>query len=166
LIEPANINRLYRDQHSGDGVLVLEGKNSLDEVKVVIPGREATCLALEAHGFSDRCDLYSILTFCVERLGGAFGGVVVKLDESAGATVYLTLIKDGVQDWLRGHVAELIAFPLHVRLPIYLARSDAGALQSDNAYEAEREDSSSSLSVFDRVLAEIMETRPSEDFEE
>ncbi len=94
-MESAVIIRLHRDPESGKCVLVLEGIWSKDKVHLMLPRQEAVCLALEAHGISDRCNLYAILGMCVERLGGAFSGVVIRTDESGEATAHLSLVKDG-----------------------------------------------------------------------
>ena len=76
-MERALVTRLYRDEASQQTVMLMEGTQSKERIKVTIPYQKAGILALEAHGLNDRCPLYGMFSQCVGELGAAFGSVVL-----------------------------------------------------------------------------------------
>ena len=121
-MELVQINQLYQEKASRECVVILEGRESRKQTRLVLPEREAAVLALEAHGVNDRCSLYHVLTTCVAHLGGAFCNVVIKIDSNSEAAVYLTITQGSDHKSLNVSTGEVLALALHGGLPIYLDR--------------------------------------------
>ena len=155
MMERASVTRLYKDRSSHEAIMLLEAKGSKERFRVTVPGYRASILALEGHGLNDRCSLYGILSECVGKLGGAFGSVVVTLGGSKGVGGTMALARgEEIISWIEGDVVELVAFALHVELPIYVRKADA----ADAPAEAPQEDETSLPSVFEDVLSAILES--------
>ena len=120
----ASVTRLYKDQSSQHSVLLLEAIENKEKFKITVPGHKAGILALEGHGLNDRCYLYGLLSECVSRLGGALGSVVVNLDRTRGVSGAIALKQGENRVWIKADVVELVAFALHVSLPIHLDLTD------------------------------------------
>ncbi|MFQ5873477.1 MAG: bifunctional nuclease domain-containing protein, partial [Dehalococcoidia bacterium] len=161
-LEPVKVNRLHREEPSGDSVLVLEGKHSGEKFKVVIPEREAMLLALEAHGLNDRCRLYNIMAACVEQLGGALGRVVIRLNKRGAATAYMVLLQGETQRWLHGNAGEVLALASHVQLPIFLDRAKDGRRETGRSVDGARGEVGVPP-VFESALAEIIGLEPTDE---
>ena len=121
-MELVQVNQLYQEKASRECVVVLEGRESRKQTRLVLPEREAAVLALEAHGVNDRCSLYHVLTTCVAHLGGAFCNVVIRLDANSEAAAYLTITQGSDHKSLNVNTGEVLALALHGGLPIYLDR--------------------------------------------
>lgn len=122
-MELVQVNKLYQERASRECVVVLEGRESRKQTRLVLPEREAAVLALEAHGVNDRCGLYHVLTTCVAHLGGAFCNVVIRLDSNSEAVSFLTITQGSDHKALNVNTGEVLALALHGGLPIYLDRS-------------------------------------------
>ena len=123
-MELVQVNRLYLEKESKECVVVLQGRRSGAQTRLILPEREAAVIALEAHGINDRCSLYHVLTACVAHLGGAFCNVTIKLNARSEAASYLTLLQGEDHKSLNVNVGEVLALALHGGLPIYLDTSD------------------------------------------
>ena len=121
-MERALVKRLYRDQSSQETIMLMETVMSGQKIRVTVPCTKAGVLALEAHGVNDRCALYGVFAECVRELGGAFRSVVVTGDESQDVRCAISLSAGGRTTWISADVVELVAFALHVRIPIYVDR--------------------------------------------
>ena len=155
MMERASVTRLYKDRSSHEAIMLLEAKVSRERFRVTVPGHRAGILALEGHGLNDRCSLYGILSECVGKLGGAFGSVVVTLGGSKGVSGTMALARgEEIISWIEGDVVELVAFALHVELPIYVRKADA----ADAPTETPKDDETSLPSVFEDVLSAILES--------
>ena len=120
-MERASVTRLFKDRKSQETIMLLEAKDSQERFRVTVPGHKAGILALEGHGLSDRCSLYKVISECVAILGGAFGSVVVTLNDTAGVNGAMAISRnEEIISWISGDVVELVAFALHVQLPIYV----------------------------------------------
>ena len=135
-MERASVKRLYRDRSSHETIMLMETVTSGQKIRVTVPWANAGVLALEAHGVNDRCALYGVFAECVE-LGGAFRSVVVTGDESQDVRCAISLSVGGRTTWISADVVELVAFALHVRIPIYVDRT--GAFGSGRADSDRRE---------------------------
>ena len=151
VVELVQVNKLYMDRPSNECVVVLEGRHTRKETRLVLPERDAAVLALEAHGVNDRCRLYQLLTSCVAALGGAFCNVVIRMDEGREAVAYLTLVHAGQHRALSVNAGESLALALHGGLPIYLGQSWDGAPSEEETGETDIPD------VFKSLLSEIAE---------
>ena len=100
--------------------MLMEATESKERFRVTIPREKAAILALEGHGLNDRCSLYRLLSECIAHLGGAVRSVAVNLDRSKGANAAVSLARGAEVTWIRGDVVELVAFALHLQIPIYL----------------------------------------------
>lgn len=132
-MELVQVNKLYQEKTSRECVVVLEGRESRKETRLVLPEREAAVLALEAHGVNDRCSLYHVLTTCVAHLGGAFCNVVIRLDSNSEAAAYLTITQGSDHKSLNVNTGEVLALALHGGLPIYLDHSVHGPRMEGDA---------------------------------
>ena len=154
-MERASVTRLYKDRSSHEAIMLLEAKVSKERFRVTVPSHRAGILALEGHGLNDRCPLYGLLSECVGKLGGAFGSVVVTLDDSKGVTGTMALARgEEIVSWVEGDVVELVAFAIHVELPIYIRKVD----EPDAATGTLQGDDTSLPSVFEDVLSAILES--------
>ena len=124
-MERASVKRLYRDRSSHETIMLMETVTSGQKIRVTVPFANAGVLALEAHGVNDRCALYGVFAECVRELGGAFRSVVVAGDESQDVRCAISLYVNGRTTWISADVVELVAFALHVRIPIYVDRTGA-----------------------------------------
>ena len=155
MMERASVMRLYKDRSSHEAIMLLEAKVSRERFRVTVPGHRAGILALEGHGLNDRCSLYGILSECVGKLGGAFGSVVVTLGGSKGVSGTMALARgEEIISWIEGDVVELVAFALHVELPIYVRKVD----EPDPPAETLQGEDVSLPSVFEDVLSAILES--------
>ena len=145
------VNKLYMDRPSNECVVVLEGRHTRRETRLVLPERDAAVLALEAHGVNDRCHLYQLLTACVAALGGAFCNVVIRMETRRDAVAYLTLVHEGEHRALSVNAGECLALALHGGLPIYLGQTWEGASGVEDAEATEIP------TVFRSLLSEIAE---------
>ena len=156
-MERASVTRLYKDRSSQETIMLLETKANGERFRVTLPGQKAGILALEGHGLNDRCSLYQVLSECVRKLGGGFGSVVVTLDEVKGVRGAMAISRDErILSWIDGDVVELVAFALHVQLPIYVSRGETP--HSDSG--AGRVESASLPSVFEEALSDILDSDP------
>ena len=151
-MERASVTRLYKDRLSHEAVLLLEGKRSKQSFKITVPMNRASILALEGHGLNDRCSIYGVMSECIDRLGGAFDSVVVRLDRGRGVTGSIALSKDGEVSHISADAVELLAFALHVQLPIYVDVTDR--LSADEAQLQEPEQTLPE--VFESALTDIL----------
>ena len=154
-MERASVTRLYRDRSSHEAIMLLEAKVSKERFRVTVPSSSAGILALEGHGLNDRCSLYGLLSECVGKLGGAFGSVVVTLDGSKGVSGTMALARgEEIISWIEGDVVELVAFAIHVELPLYVRKMD----EPDAPAETLQGEETSLPSVFEDVLSAILES--------
>ncbi len=126
---------------------MLRASESGEKYKIALPEHKAAVLALEGHGLNDRCGLYFLLSQCMGELGASFGSVVVTLGRSNGVTGEISLVRDGDVRKLSADVVELVAFALHVSLPIYVELVD------------EEAGTTCTPAVFEDALTEIMRSR-------
>ena len=120
-MQRASVTRIFRKWSSEQAVMLLETKNSREEYRVHIPAANASIIALEGHGLNDRCATYSIFMECVSALGGAFGSVVITFDDGNAVGASIAIARDNrIVSWINGSIVDLVAFALHVRLPIYV----------------------------------------------
>ena len=152
-MERASVTRLYKDRSSQETIMLLETKANGERFRVTLPGQKAGILALEGHGLNDRCSLYRVLSEVARELGGAFGSVVVTLDDVKGVNGAMAVSRnEQIISWISGDVVELVAFALHVQLPIYVSREetpDSGASSVESA---------SLPSVFEEALSDILDS--------
>ena len=154
-MERASVTRLYRDRSSHEAIMLLEAKVSKERFRVTVPSSRAGILALEGHGLNDRCSLYGLLSECVGKLGGAFGSVVVTLDGSKGVSGTIALARgEEIISWIEGDVVELVAFAIHVELPIYVRNMDEPDAPTGTLPKGE----TSLPSVFEDVLSAILQS--------
>ena len=116
----ALIKRLYKDDSSQETVMLMEATESKERFRITIPREKAAILALEGHGLNDRCSLYRLLSECIAHLGGALRSVAVNLDRSKGVNGAVSLARGAEVTWIKADVVELVAFALHLQIPIYL----------------------------------------------
>ena len=163
-MELASVTRLFKDQSTQKAILLLEAVGSKEKFKITLPGHRAGILALEGHGLNDRCTLYGILSECVDLLGGSFTSVKITLDKTRGVSGAISLAQGEDLKWVKTDVIELVAFALHVQIPIFLNVTDEPGEEKPNEGEAKREAKNPDLpAVFENVLSEIMcsESEPS-----
>ena len=152
-MERASVSRLYKESSSRETVMLLKGEKSGTQFSVTVPSSSARILALEGHGLNDRCPLYTILSQCVAKLGGAFGSVVVTLDETRGISATMAISRsDQTVSWVNGDVIELVAMAQHVQLPIYVRVKQA---TTEDAHLS-TSDRSSLPSAIEEVLSDIL----------
>lgn len=155
-MELASVTRLFKDQSTQKAILLLEAVGSKERFKITLPGHRAGILALEGHGLNDRCTLYGILSECVDLLGGSFTSVKITLDKTRGVSGAISLAKGEDLKWVKTDVIELVAFALHVQIPIFLNVTD-----EPKVGEPRPERANTDLpSVFENVLTEIMCSKP------
>ena len=153
-MERASVTRLYNDRQSKEAILLLEGTTTKHKFRITVPEHRASVLALEGHGLNDRCTLYGMLSECVSRLGGSFGSVVVNLDSARGVSGVMALMKDGDVSHIRADAIELVAFALHVQLPIYVDPRDAPDVADSFSCAQE----TGLPEVFERALTDIFDS--------
>lgn len=123
-MELASIVQLFRDKSSNEPVLLMETVVHKEKVLIRLACQNADVLALEAHGLNNRCPLYTLLADCVRELGGSLGSAVVSIDPSQAVTGAVSLSKSGQTRWVPADVVELVAFAMHIKLPVYLNKSN------------------------------------------
>lgn len=156
-MELASVTRLFKDQSTQKATLLLEAVATKEKFKINIPSHKAGILALEGHGLNDRCGIYGIMSECVDRLRGSFASVVVTLDKSRGVSGAISLSQGEDLTWINADVVELVAFALHVQLPIFLEVADESNRSESPRGEAGSEHKNPDLpAVFENVLSEIM----------
>ena len=156
-MERALVTRLYKDNSSQETIMLLETKANGERFKVTLPGQKAGILALEGHGLNDRCSLYRVLSECVRELGGAFGSVVVRLDEAKGVSGRMAVSRgEEIVSWISGDMVELVAFALHVQLPIYVSMGEKPGSETQVPFA----ESVSLPSVFEKALSDILDSDP------
>ena len=134
---------------------MLEARDSKREFSITMPASSASVIALEGHGLNDRCSTYSIFSNCVSALGGAFGSVVITFDGPTAVTAVMAISKDGmILSWIGGDIVELVAFALHVQLPIYVR--DGG--ESDAMHSHPQTLNTPIPGVFEDALSDILRT--------
>ncbi len=151
-MQRASVTRLFKDRSSHEAIMLLEAKDTKERFRVTLPVSRAGLLALEGHGLNDRCQLYRILSDCVGSLGAAFGSVIVTLDEFNGVSGAIAISRDEeIISWISGDVVELVAFALHVQIPIYVHRRDSEASPA-------RSDEAALPSIFEEALSDILKS--------
>ena len=137
--------------------MLLKGKNTKEEFSVTIPVASASVIALEGHGLNDRCPTYSIFSECVAALGGAFGSVVITFDGDTAISAVMAIARDDeILTWLSGDLVELVAFALHVQLPIYINVS-GGSKTGSTSFQ----DRNTPIPiVFEDALSDILRSKP------
>lgn len=152
-MERASVSRLYKERESHETIMVLRGESSGNQFSVTVPSLSARILALEGHGLNDRCTLYTILSQCVAKLGGAFGSVVITLDEVRGVSATMAVSRsEQAVTWINGDVIELVALAQHVQLPLYVRVKPAA---TESAHQLTN-DTSSLPHVIEEVLSDIL----------
>ena len=152
-MQQASVTRLYKDRASHEAVMLLEAKDTKERFRVTLPVSKAGILALEGHGLNDRCAVYRVLSECVAALGGSFRSVIVTLDEVNGVSGAMSLSRnEEIISCINADVVELVAFALHVQLPIYVHRRDANDPEDSTSHPA----ATSLPAVFEDVLSEIL----------
>ncbi len=154
-MELASIMQLFRDKSSSEPVLLMETVVHKEKVLIRLPCQNADILALEAHGLNNRCPLYSLLMGCVSELGGAFGSAVVSIDSSHAVTGAMSLSKNGQTMWMPADVVELVAFAMHMKIPIYLNKTETPGAGDPGADPATIE----LPTVFEDALEDILTPR-------
>ena len=120
-MQRASVTRLFKDRSTHEAIMLLEGNDTKERFRVTIPASRAGILAMEGHGLNDRCPLYRILSECIDALDALFGSVVITLDDANGVQGAVAISRNGeIISWINGDVIELVAFALHVQLPIYI----------------------------------------------
>ncbi len=156
-MELASVTRLFKDQSTQKTTLLIEAVGSKEKFKITIPSHKAGILALEGHGLNDRCGIYGILSECVERLGGSFASVIVRLDKTRGVSAAICMSRDEEPTRINADVVELIAFALHVQIPLFLDVVD----EPSEGELKEADDQPGAINpglpaIFEDVLSEIM----------
>ena len=135
--------------------MTLELKDGSEEFSIAMPASRAEIIALEGHGLNNRCSTYSIFSDCVAALGGAFGSVVITFVDSEPANAAMAIVRDGkIDSWIGGDIVELVAFALHVQLPIYVHRRGA----SDSPYPPPQSRNTPIPTIFEDALSDILRT--------
>ena len=161
-MELVKVDRLYVERPSRKCIVVLGGCETGARTRLVLPEREASVLALEAHGLNDRCGLYHVLTACVASLGGAFCRVVIELNARMEAVCHLTLLQGGVHKSLSVNVGEMLALAVHGGLPIYLDRYACDDQPGDGS--ADRSAGVSDVPpVFEALLSDLIGAEPADE---
>ena len=151
-MELASVTRLFKDQSTQKATLLLEAVGTKERFKITIPSHKAGILALEGHGLNDRCGIYGILSECVHLLDGSFASVRVTLDKTRGVSAAIALSRNEELKWITADVVELVAFALHVQIPLFLDVTD----ESGKAETSSQPKSRDLPAVFENVLTEIM----------
>ena len=155
-MELASITQLYRDKSSNESILLMETIGHKEKVMIRLPCHNADILALEAHGLNNRCLLYSMLVECVSELGGSLGSAVVSIDPSQAVSGAMSLSKSGQTIWMQADVVELVAFAMHMKVPIYLNNTnDPKGAASDPGQRK-----TGLPTVFEDALADILKPTP------
>ena len=151
-MELASVTRLFKDQSTQKATLLVEAVATKERFKIAIPSHRAGILALEGHGLNDRCGIYGILSECVDLLGGSFASVRVTLDKTRGVSAAIALSRNEELKWITADVVELVAFALHVQIPLFLDVTD----EAGKAETSPEPRSRDLPAVFENVLTEIM----------
>ena len=153
-MQRASVTKIYKGRSSQEAVMTLELKDGSEEFSIAMPASSAEVIALEGHGLNNRCSTYSIFSDCVAALGGAFGSVVITFVNSRPANAAMAIARDEkIVSWIGGDIVELVAFALHVRLPIYVHSRGA----SDNVYPPPQNRNTPMPDVFEDALADILQ---------
>ena len=155
-MELASITQLFRDRSSNEPILMMETIARKEKVMLRLSGHNTDILALEAHGLNNRCLLYNMLVECVAELGGAFGSAVVSIDPSREVSGAMSLSKRGETVWMPADVVELVAFAMHMKLPIYLKKTNGPIGGASDPLKAE----TGLPTVFKDALADILKPNP------
>ena len=156
-MELASVTRLFKDQSTQKATLLLEAVGTKERFKITIPSHKAGILALEGHGLNDRCGIYGILSECVDRLGGSFASVIVRLDKTKGVSATICVSRDEELTRIDADVVELVAFALHVQIPLFLDVANEPSSGETNESEKPPEAVNPGLpAIFENVLTEIM----------
>ncbi len=154
-MQRASVTKIYKGRSSQEAVMTLELKDGSEEFSIAMPASSAEIIALEGHGLNNRCPTYSIFSDCVAALGGAFGSVVITFVDSEPANAAMAIARDEkIVSWIGGDIVELVAFALHVRLPIYVHSRGA----SDNAYPPPQDRRTPMPTIFEDALSDILRT--------
>ncbi len=158
-MQRASITRIYKGRSSHEAIMTLEVNDGGEEFSISMPAANASVIALEGHGLNDRCPTYSIFSDCVAALGGAFGSVVITFVDSRPANAAMAIARDEkIISWIGGDIVELVAFALHVKLPIYVHSRGT----SDNVYPSPQSRNTPVPSIFEDVLSDILAYKPNE----
>ena len=158
-MQRASVTRIYKGRSSQEAIMTLVAKDDGEEFVVSMPTASASIIALEGHGLNDRCPTYSIFSDCVSALGGAFGSVVITFVDSRPANAAMAIAKDEkIVSWIGGDIVELVAFALHVQLPIYVHSRGA----SESGYPPPQIRNTPVPSIFEDVLSDILTAGHSE----
>lgn len=158
-MQRASVTRIYKGRSSHEAIMTLEANDDGEQFSINMPAASASIIALEGHGLNDRCPTYSIFSDCVAALGGAFGSVVITFVDSRPANAAMAIARDEkIISWIGGDIVELVAFALHVRLPIYVHSRSA----SDNGYPPPQSRSTPVPSIFEDAFSDILTTKPNE----
>ena len=156
-MELASVTRLFKDQSTNKATLLLEAVETKEKFKITIPSHKAGILALEGHGLNDRCGIYGILSECVDQLGGAFTSVIVSLSKTKGVSAAICMSRDEEFTRIEADVVELVAFALHVQIPLFLDVKDEPSVVPPIESSKQHEAGNPGLpAVFENVLTEIM----------
>jgi len=159
-MELASVTRLFKDQSTQKPTLLVESVGTKERFKITIPSHKAGILALEGHGLNDRCGIYGVLSECVDRLGGSFASVIVRLDKTSGVSAAICMSRDDQVIRFNADVVELVAFALHVQIPLFLDVVDESAEGGRSESSETPESVSPGLpAIFENVLSEIMESK-------
>ena len=155
----ASVTRVYKGRSSHEAVVTLETKEGGEKFNIHMPAANASIIALEGHGLNDRCPTYSIFSDCVTALGGAFGSVVITFVDSRPVNAAMAIAQDEkIISWIGGDIIELVAFALHVKLPIFVHSRGA----SDNTYPPPQSRSTPVPSIFEDAFPDILTTKHKE----
>ena len=156
-MELASVTRLFKDQSTQKATLLLEAVGTKERFKITIPSHKAGILALEGHGLNDRCGIYGILSECVHLLDGSFASVTVTLNKTRGVSAAISLKRGEDLTWINADVVELVAFALHVQIPIFLDVTDeSNDVESSRGKAVPKEEDPTLPTVFENALTEIM----------
>lgn len=152
-MQRASVTKIYKGRSSQEAVMTLEATDGSGEFSVTIPASSAEIIALEGHGLNNRCPTYSIFSECVAALGGAFGSVVITFVDSKPVGAAMAIARDEkIIAWVSGDIVELVAFALHVQLPIYVHNRGA----SSDGYPPPQSRNTPIPSIFEDALSDIL----------
>ena len=159
-MELASVTRLFKDQSTQKSTLLIESVGTKDRFKITIPSHKAGILALEGHGLNDRCGIYGVLSECVDQLGGSFASVVVRLDKTSGVSAAICMSRNEKLVRINADVVELIAFALHVQIPLFLdVVNEPGECEHNEGDNSPEAINPGLPAIFENVLSEIMESK-------
>ena len=162
-MQRASVTRIYKGRPSQEAVMALETKDDGEQFIIGIPSATASIIALEGHGLNDRCPTYSIFSDWVSALGGAFGSVVLTFFDSRPANAAMAIARDEkIVPWIGGDIVELVAFALHVNLPIFVRSRGV----SGRGYPPPQSRTTLVPSIFEDAFSDILTTRHDETHDE